>query len=456
MRPQALLIQGDARHLPLRDVSVQCVVTSPPYWGLRDYGLLPLVWDDPGGCEHEWGEQGRSGQRQRSGADCGLHEGRATNKLADNITLNPQTGAFCSRCSAWRGVLGLEPTSDLYVQHLVEIFREVKRVLRDDGTVWLNLGDSYASGDRSTYRSGISDNKGHLVQNDQARPRTPSGLKPKDLVGIPWRVAFALQADGWWLRSDIIWSKPNPMPESVTDRPTKSHEYLFLLSKSATYYYDAKAIKEEAESYPGKMPDGWDTGDGAHGTIHRQGREKGRKQDLVGDPRYTGFNARYEPVPLRSRRTVWEIATAPFPEAHFATFPSDLVKPCVLAGTSERGACAGCGGPWERQTETEYRKNRPSAGNDPRSRNEDRLDTARGHGGWQGNNLLADVKTLGWRPTCACEMETTRPCLVLDPFAGAGTVPLVAQNLGRVGIGVELKGEYLAMAQKRTAQMGLM
>src|SRR5438552_1843850 len=170
----------------LPDQSVQMCVTSPPYWSLRDYGVA--------------------------------------------------------------GQIGLEPTLEDYIAKMVQIFAEVRRLLQDDGTLWLNLGDSYTSGNRSTYRSGASDNKGHVIQNDMPRPAIPAQLKPKDLCGIPWRVAFALQNDGWYLRSEIIWHKPNPMPESVMDRPTRSHEYIFLLSKSERYFYDGHAIREETGS----------------------------------------------------------------------------------------------------------------------------------------------------------------------------------------------------------------
>jgi len=222
------MIHGDARRIPLADESVQCCVTSPPYWGLRDYGL---------------------------GNEC----------------------------------LGLEPTPDLYVAHMVEVFREVRRVLRDDGTVWLNLGDSFHN---------------------------------KQLVGIPWRVAFALQADGWWLRSDIIWHKPNPMPESVTDRPTKSHEYVFLLSKSARYFYDQEAVKEEA-IYAGKRV-----------TLGPKSLSRAQA-DASGRPRSGNANAEAVIVAAgRNRRTVWTISTKAYRGAHFATFPTDLVEPCVLAGSA--------------------------------------------------------------------------------------------------------------------------
>lgn len=215
---ESLVIQGDAKiALPkLPDNSVQCVVTSPPYWSLRDYHIA--------------------------------------------------------------GQIGLEPSVDQFINRLVEVFTEVRRVLKDDGVLWLNIGDVYTSGDRG-YRAP---DKKHPVRAMTFRPPTPDGLKPKDLIGLPWRLAFALQRDGWYLRSDIIWHKPNCMPESVKDRPTRAHEYIFLFSKSDRYYYDHAAIKE---------------------------------------------------VNGRNRRTVWSIPTQSFKGAHFATFPATLIEPCILAGS---------------------------------------------------------------------------------------------------------------------------
>ena len=218
---------------------------------------------------------------------------------------------------------------------MVEVFREVRRVMRKDGTCWMNLGDSYATGGRGGGPDGgkQSTNVGALLGSKKA----PEGFKHKDLIGIPWRVALALQADGWYLRSDIIWHKPNPMPESVTDRPTKSHEYVFLLTKSERYYYDADAIRtpysEETKALSFetmnfkardryKRPDGWDTGAGGHGTIHRNGREKGGLAPVD-----------YVPPDGANRRSVWTIATSPYPDAHFATFPPELPEICIKAGT---------------------------------------------------------------------------------------------------------------------------
>lgn len=269
--PQIRLICSDvlAGLKTLPDNSIQCCITSPPYWGLRDYGIPDQ--------------------------------------------------------------LGLEKTPEEYIAKMVEIFQEVRRVLRKDGTLWLNLGDSFSSGGRTSYDSdaklpnrchsfrpgsgradGIVDQRGQRNRNGTP----PCGLKSKDLVGIPWRVALALQTDGWWLRSDIIWSKPNPMPESVTDRPTRAHEYIFLLTKSAKYYYDQEAVrkkhsrewwKETVNITGGECPDRNDGG-------NRQGN---------GSP--AG----------RNLRSVWEIATKAFPEAHFATFPPAIPERCIKAGSKE-------------------------------------------------------------------------------------------------------------------------
>ena len=259
------IITGDCLEAlnSLPDKHVNTCVTSPPYWGLRDYG----------------------------------HDGQ----------------------------LGLEKTPEEYVARMVEVFREVRRVLRDDGTLWLNLGDSYNSG---TQMNGQAVNKNRYDEGDRDRKESAGhrpmlkGLKPKDLVGIPWRMAFALQADGWYLRQDIIWHKPNPMPESVTDRCTKAHEYIFLLSKSGKYYFDHEAIKEPA-IYKEKR-------------IGRVGRYQNRAMYHMGDGTTPTGEAQRD-LSKRNKRSVWTITTKPFKGAHFATFPQDLIEPCILAGCPEGG-----------------------------------------------------------------------------------------------------------------------
>ena len=301
--------------------SVHSVCTSPPYWGLRDYGLPPQIWDDPGGCEHEWGDE-IIRTHEGGGNDGVPKEWQRPSREAHK---GGSSGHFCQLCNAWRGSLGLEPTPELYIQHLVQIFREVRRVLRKDGTLWLNIGDSYASGKGLCFNPGGGANslEGHAKLKEAKayklnRPNISDlkgmGLKPKDLCGIPWRVALALQADGWWLRSDIIWSKPNPMPESVTDRPTRAHEYVFLLTKSAKYFYDQDAVREEYQGL-GKP---------------RQFAKKGNQ-----DRNDTGRLYEAENKGGRNLRSVWTIATQPYPKAHFAVFPEKLVEICILAATKE-------------------------------------------------------------------------------------------------------------------------
>ncbi len=316
----------------LPDSSVHCCVTSPPYWGLRDYGIQPSVWDGDPACKHEWGEQGK---KHRGGPQGANEFSINRDTSARDATGDLKTGSFCLKCGAWLGCHGLEPTIELYVAHAVEIFREVRRVLRDDGTLWLNLGDSYAAGGMGKGSGKQLTNRGTSTGGHMDKPRkAPVGLKPKDLIGIPWRVALALQQDGWYLRCDIIWGKVNPMPESVTDRPTKSHEYIFLMAKSEKYYYDAEAIKEPVTGNSHargdgvnpkakRIPTGWDTGPGSHDGIG--GRYKNKQNESFS-------SACNSLVENRNKRSVWTVPTFPFPDAHFATYPPDLIKPCILAG----------------------------------------------------------------------------------------------------------------------------
>jgi len=377
---------GDAletlRLLP--DGCVHACVTSPPYYSLRDYGVA--------------------------------------------------------------GQIGLETTLEAYVAALVRVFAEVRRVLHPSGTLWLNLGDSYAGfkGFRPEHAatSGLSGGKNHIGLGRGAP--VPAGVKPKDLLGVPWAVAFALRTDGWWLRSDIVWSKPNPMPESVTDRVTRSHEYVFLLTRSPRYFYDADAIREVPNGWYGDKPTDY------VGKDFNWTREVGgiRTKDKWSNP--AG----------RNKRSVWEIATEPFPEAHFATFPTALVEPCILAGTSAHGVCRACGHPWRRVTErgrSHYRELvegrrwqdmdadglargviiRPGEGGQTRASR-----------GTVPSLKVASRRELGWSPTCRCDGGVV-PALVLDPFAGSGTTLMVAQRLGRRALGIELSPDYAAMARRR-------
>lgn len=398
------LIHGDALSSlhTLESESVQCCVTSPPYWGLRDYGVDRIIWDETGECDHQWGDSitvnatNHTDKRRWNHTRNGRDELQPTEKRVAWLRTVVDQGNFCQVCGAWRGSLGLEPTPEMYVSHIVQIFHELKRSLRTDGTLWLNLGDSYATGAGSgRSMGGDCFGKQNPVIDSAAYPKNQPnrmpipGLKPKDLIGIPWRVAFALQADGWYLRSDIIWSKPNPMPESVTDRPTRAHEYIFLLSRAQRYFYDAEAIKEEGSI---NMPWSESSNGGAKAALIRQ---DGNNNSALGKParrtdkqrghsrRHAGFNDRWDAMEreqqcsgLRNKRSVWEIATRPFPDAHFATFPIDLVTPCILAGSKAGDA-------------------------------------------------------------------------VLDPFAGTFTTCKVAIELGRKAIGIEPKAEYVEMGKRR-------
>lgn len=375
---------ADARHIPLRDGSVHCVVSSPPYWALRDYGVA--------------------------------------------------------------GQIGLERTPEEYVDTMVQVFREVKRVLRDDGTCWVNLGDSYAG---SWSGNSLRPNGGDQREGGPGfQPLTDGryavrsgacgfGTKPKDLCGIPWRVAFALQADGWYLRSDIIWSKPNPMPESVTDRPTKAHEYLFLLSKRERYFYDGDAVREAhidfARGANGKRVDSQD-----------ERPEPGVRTGTLNNMDRNGASREYNPAG-RNRRTVWTIATQPYSGSHFATFPEKLVEPCILAGTSARGCCDQCGQPWVRVVES-ARILEPGRVTLGLGMTHDRTQRNIINGGPEESSGLHHQKlttTTGWRPTC--EHSTSPiPCTVLDPFVGSGTTVRVARRLGREGIGLDISAKYLS------------
>lgn len=339
----------------LPDESVHCVVTSPPYWGLRDYGVC--------------------------------------------------------------GQIGLEDSPFEFIQKITEVFREVRRVLWPEGTCWINLGDTYATGAGKQGDRGRGEDNWQSYANECCPYQEPNrmpieGLKPKDLIGIPWRVAFALQEDGWFLRQDIIWSKPNPMPESVRDRCTKSHEYLFLLSKSRRYYFDDQAIREpmicgftptgvgfghgydDVQKPRYKVPSGWDQEGGSHGRFNRN-NPKGNRKTFRGGGAYTngqsyenGAEVENDSVGnapnesgTRNKRSVWEVATYPYKAAHFATFPPRLVEPCILAGCPEGGT-------------------------------------------------------------------------VLDPFMGSGTVAIVALNHFRKYVGIELNPEYVALANERILSEG--
>ena len=374
--PEATLYYGaDCRETMrgLPEQSVHTVVTSPPYFGLRDYG---------------------TGDAQ----------------------------------------IGLEGSPEKFIESLVEVFREVRRVLRDDGTLWLNLGDSYASGAGGGPSDEIAADD-HLRRNRTERGSAPvtSGLKPKDLVGIPWMVAFALRADGWYLRSDIIWAKSSCMPESIRDRPTKAHEYLFLLTKQPVYFYDSDAIRERSVTGDVRAPHG--RGQTSVGGRAAGGAREGRTNQ--GD------------ASTRNKRTVWHVNPKPYPGAHFAVFPPELITPCILAGASEKGCCPECGAPWERVVTREALEHDAVVSDDRKdlhgptySRHKQKI---------PGGQSLVSTKVTGqtWRPTCGCDAGDPVPCTVMDPFSGSGTAGQVALDHGRAYVGLDLNTDYLDLARAR-------
>lgn len=341
-----VFLEGDVMDClqTLPDDSVHCVVTSPPYWGLRSY-------------------------------------------LADDDIRKPLE-------------IGTEISLDEYVAKMVKVFGEVKRVLRPRGTLWLVIGDSY----NGSGGAGRDYNTGGLREGQPRYPgRDVSYLKPKDMCGVPWRVAFALQEDGWWLRSATIWAKPNPFPSPVSDRPTSSYEFVFLLAKSQHYFYDHERVKEE------------------------------RVITVTSEIVYGGTT--------RNLRDVWTISPQPFPSAHFAVFPERLAEICIKAGTSKRGCCPKCGAPWERlvkRTKVKISDSKRYSGVVDRNDAEDSRFTH-----------LTD--TIGWQPTCECDLAPV-PCVTLDPFGGSGTVAKVSRDLGLNSIYIDLNPEYVKMAMERVGE----
>lgn len=460
MRPyysdgQATLYQGDCRDVlrELEAASVQCVVTSPPYWAQRDYGLGEWVGGDAE-CEH-------AGLPIRTLAGCNeRYHGKkfATDKQGET------PGPSC-RCGAVRQSegIGLEPTPQAWIAAMVDVMREVWRVLRDDGTVWLNLGDKYAGsggagGDYNegglkanaagTGPAGSPVRYSHHRDSDNNRPprKSQDGYQAKDLMLLPHRLAIALQDDGWIVRQDIIWAKPAPMPESCTDRPTRAHEYVFLLSKQGRYFYDADAVREAMTessiariSQPTFASQKGGAKDYGHGTNPNRSARKALE------------NLAAHSDGGRNLRSVWTMNTQPFPGAHYAVFPEELPRKCILAGTSEKGCCPECGAPWERVVETtqEFISEHPGG---------ERRGDARRNPGTRTDTPTVITrridKTTGWRPTCDHDAEPV-PSVALDPFAGTGTMLKVAKALGRHAVGIELSADYCEMAVKRLPQMAM-
>lgn len=377
------------------DNFIHTAICSPPYYSLRDYGVEGAIWDGAPTCQHEFTEYTRAGRGQEQPRPDAYNPKNKWAKFGKTVH------GFCTKCGAWKGQLGLEPHPDMYIDHLVQIFRELRRCLRPDGTFWLNLGDTYSS-------SSFRDRYAVASQQDQLKAKYVMDLKPKDLMGIPWAAAFALRKDGWYLRSDVIWYSPGKCPETRLDRPTRAHEYFFLLTKSQDYFYDRVAIMEPLST------------------------------------------DQHEEYPLgRQKRSVWTVNIEPsknygpqtrVPDAiaHHATFPEALITPCVLAGAAEKGCCPDCGTPWNRIIKKEKAQ----------------LVTTNGNGNHADDELEAPeetgpIVTTGWEPGCKCGRTDTIPCLVFDPFMGSGTTAVVARKNGRSFLGTELNPLYADLAQRR-------
>lgn len=378
--PELKILHGDCRETlrQVPDGSVHCCVTSPPYWGLRSY--LPKGHPD---------------------------------KARE---------------------IGAEPTPEAYVQTMVEVMREVRRCLHPTGVCLLNIGDSY-----NAYNGNRGASKSISANIEDAIPDLPSGsgllcqtLKPKDLCLVPWRVAIALQADGWWVRSVIAWCKKAPMPESVTDRPTSAWEPVFLLARSERYFWDAESVKEKADMKPQQR--------------HTNGR--GDKDD--GYPPHRRAPGMTNPNG-RNLRNVWHLGPEPFSGSHFAVFPTEIPRRAILAGTSARGCCPQCLAPWKRVVEKtggrDWKNDRMKSKGIPGELNGDGP-YKRGQSMEPLNNNKI-CSTTGWRPTCGCGREDTVPCRVLDPFGGSGTTGAVALELGRSAILCELNEGYLELVRRR-------
>ncbi|KKN56778.1 hypothetical protein LCGC14_0568640 [marine sediment metagenome] len=447
-----------------------CVVTSPPYFGLRDYGTAEWEGGDAT-CDHNDAQRSFAdgciecgGNMDKFTGDCkhcddrklkrqlrGTPEKNYTAKdptrpdlpnppaswSTRDVTVKSVTGV-CHKCGAKRidRQGGLQSTPDEYVAWLVEVFKGVKRVLRDDGVCFVNLGDSYNANQGAGFNAhaktrphlsgeGVGQKRiPHSSRNTVAK--RPAGVKPKDLMGMPWRVAFALQADGWWLRSAIIWHKPAPMPGSQQDRCTSSYEFVFQLTKRARCYFDLHAIREKGAT------GSWDAMPPIGG-VKAPGNN--------GNPVYSGDTPSSDG--MRTPRDVWKIAHDGFAGAHFATFPIELPTRCIKAATSERGCCPACGAAWVRVVEKDRKPTRPGRNN---------VSDETGRANRDEQRHVTETKTVGWMAACNCPLDTrTRsvPCRVLDPFMGAGTTAIAANRLGRDWTGIELNPEYVKMANDR-------
>lgn len=460
----------------LTEKSVHMVWTSVPYWGLRSYNTQPVTWGGSPRCAHVFGaavapplpggRQGKRGQR----ADRGNIKAIEAHRLR---------GQFCQYCNAWSGEHGLEPSLDLWLAHEVIVWRAIRRVLRDDGIAWVNVGDAYAS---TPNGNSAASYKGKDDRTFRDKPHSTVGgrFKLKDRLMMPARLAIALQDDGWYLRDEVVWHKLNPMPTSVTDRTTPAHEMVYMLAKKRRYFYDNVAtmepIKEASvQKYQAAAAKG-DDADGKLGLTRDDEFPGQRQRDRHGDAilralaspshqnkdetlvahrKWTSKEEGWDETKFArmgaNKRSVWSIATEPFHEKHFATAPTAVVVPAILAGTSARGVCPHCGAPWKRIKVKQFVP-QPDVSHEKGARlAEDHQDAVgAGFSRWgdseRGSNL---VETTGWERGCKCPADPPVPATVLDPFGGAGTTALCADRLGRDAILIELNPDYAEMARSR-------
>lgn len=420
-------LQADSRHIPLDDKSVNCIITSPPYWSLRKYDIPDLIWDGDEGCEHEWIKHFDPPRGGKCHPDRPSIVGANRHMSETDLRGVGIKSDFCLKCSAWRGQLGLEPTIDLYLKHLLSIFDECKRVLRDDGTLWVNLGDSYSMtsvrGGDKPFGNGVGANK-HYAKGSIPFKRAKQTVPSKSLCLIPERFAIEMVNRGWILRNKIIWHKPNCMPSSAKDRFTVDFEPVFFFVKSKKYWFEQQ-YDEYSESYL------TDSRHGSKELSHVPQKDYSGQGKIVQTPTQLHDNMFTKSMGQgRNRRCVWTIPTQPYPESHFATFPEALVEPMIRAGCPQF-VCKKCGKAREKildrsekvNAQWGERKSNPQAFRDKREMPQKVIKSV-------------NIKEIGLTD-CGCNAGF-EPGVVLDPFCGSGTVLRVAESLNRKAIGIDL------------------